>query len=206
MTNGERPDVEQRILRGAVEAMDRFGVERVTVGDVAKFAGLSRATVYKHFKAKEDIFHAVFQDAGDDYFSRMREEVDRHTGALEKVLVSLVFACEQGYPLVAGYQGPMESTGGEANPLAATSHDRAVLLAEHAEEFLKQVRDFLSALLVEGQQSGDFRPELDHQRTAEWIARVHITSFTASDVVDFTDPRDVRDFYETHLRPVLIAP
>jgi AcrR family transcriptional regulator len=52
-------EIEDRILTGAVEAASVHGIERMSVADVAKRAGLSRATVYTRFASKDALVAAA---------------------------------------------------------------------------------------------------------------------------------------------------
>jgi AcrR family transcriptional regulator len=47
------------ILTAAMEVFARYGFRKTTVGDIIREAGVSRATVYKHFTDKGGIFDAV---------------------------------------------------------------------------------------------------------------------------------------------------
>jgi AcrR family transcriptional regulator len=50
---------QERILRAAVEAATLHGLNRLSVADVAKRAGLSRPTLYKHFPSKDALVTAA---------------------------------------------------------------------------------------------------------------------------------------------------
>ncbi len=53
-----------RLLGAAVEAATIHGIAKLSVGDVAKRAGLSRQTLYKHFASKDEIVaSAVLREA-----------------------------------------------------------------------------------------------------------------------------------------------
>ena len=54
-----------RILQAGVEAAAIHGIARLTVGDVAKRAGVSRPTLYKHFRSKEDMVAAAVAREAD---------------------------------------------------------------------------------------------------------------------------------------------
>src|SRR5262245_59016185 len=43
-----------------------------TLDDVAVAAGISRATLYRHFSSREDLFAALLDEAYEDVFARMR--------------------------------------------------------------------------------------------------------------------------------------
>ncbi len=57
-------DVRTRLLDAAVEAASIHGLSRLSVGDVAARAGLSRQTLYKHFSSKDELINeAVLREA-----------------------------------------------------------------------------------------------------------------------------------------------
>ena len=57
------PTKRAQILKGGREAFNAHGFERATVDEVAARAGVSKATVYNHFRDKRALFLACF--AGD---------------------------------------------------------------------------------------------------------------------------------------------
>ena len=69
-------DVHQRILHAAVEAAAVHGVRRLSVADVAKRAGLSRPTLYKHFPSKDALVVAAVQREADLILDAVRAVVD----------------------------------------------------------------------------------------------------------------------------------
>ncbi len=81
-----------RILQAGVEAASIHGISRLTVGDVAKRAGVSRPTLYKHFHSKEALVAAAVEREAD----RMVEAVAVHTlptdprAALEAGILSVL--------------------------------------------------------------------------------------------------------------------
>lgn len=48
-----------RLLAAALEGAAVHGIARLSMGDVARSAGLSRQTLYKHFSSKQDLIAAV---------------------------------------------------------------------------------------------------------------------------------------------------
>ena len=47
-------DARQRVLRGAFECIERHGMAKTTVDDVATASGVSRATIYRIFPGGKD--------------------------------------------------------------------------------------------------------------------------------------------------------
>lgn len=56
------PAKRQQILEGACRAFTEFGFERATVDEIAARAGVSKATVYNHFRDKRALFGAAVLD------------------------------------------------------------------------------------------------------------------------------------------------
>jgi AcrR family transcriptional regulator len=58
----DRTSTRVRIVDGALRCLARQGVAKSTVDDIARQAGLSRATVYRTFpRGKDDILAAVVE-------------------------------------------------------------------------------------------------------------------------------------------------
>ena len=57
-TSGEEPaasdDVRARILDAAEICLERYGLQKTTIEDVAKASGVSRATVYRYVDGGKD--------------------------------------------------------------------------------------------------------------------------------------------------------
>lgn len=63
----------------------RYGFKRVTMGDVAKEAGISRPTLYSVFDSKEDVFNAVAQQIMERALAEIRERVAEPGSLAEKL-------------------------------------------------------------------------------------------------------------------------
>jgi len=49
------------IVLATVEVIDQFGIQGIATREVAKRAGISEATIFKHFKSKNDLILAVLE-------------------------------------------------------------------------------------------------------------------------------------------------
>ena len=56
------PDTRDRILDAAAHVMQTRGFARTTTKEIARAAGYSEATLYKHFQDKTDLFLAVLKE------------------------------------------------------------------------------------------------------------------------------------------------
>ncbi len=62
-----------RILDGAFDAAATFGLSRLTVEDVAREAGLSRQSVYRYFRSKDDLIGALVMREVEAFLVGVRE-------------------------------------------------------------------------------------------------------------------------------------
>jgi TetR/AcrR family transcriptional regulator, regulator of autoinduction and epiphytic fitness len=58
----------EAILQGAVQEFLKHGYAATSMDKIAKAAGVSKATVYSHFRDKESLFNTVIQDLVKDKF------------------------------------------------------------------------------------------------------------------------------------------
>jgi AcrR family transcriptional regulator len=70
------PTARQRILSAALEVASIHGIARLSVGDVARRAGLSRQTLYKYFPSKDALVAALVQSEAADLVSRVVQASD----------------------------------------------------------------------------------------------------------------------------------
>jgi AcrR family transcriptional regulator len=48
-------------LSGAVRAVAAHGARKATMGDIAGYAGIAKATLYNHFRTREDVYRAAVE-------------------------------------------------------------------------------------------------------------------------------------------------
>jgi TetR/AcrR family transcriptional regulator len=150
---GSRAQPEQSraaILQAAVREFAREGVAGARTDAIAKTAGVNKALLYYYFKDKEAIYQAVL----DEVFSGVRLAI---TNALSQQLPPR----ERLKAYVGAHFDYIAS-----NPLypriVHAEFLRAARDSSHLEriarEYFRPVFTKVAQLLVEGMQSGDFRP------------------------------------------------
>lgn len=63
----------EQVADAALRLFARYGYKRTSMDDIAKEAGLAKATLYLHFKGKDDVFRAMFTLIGQRVEARCRE-------------------------------------------------------------------------------------------------------------------------------------
>lgn len=74
VTSGEdgKGRIEQ-IAAAALRLFARYGYKRTSMDDIAREAGVARATLYLHFKGKDDVFRAMLASLDGRVETRCRE-------------------------------------------------------------------------------------------------------------------------------------
>jgi TetR/AcrR family transcriptional repressor of mexJK operon len=82
-------DKASHIVQSAQPLFAQFGLRKVTTDDIARKAHVSKATVYKYFKNKSDIFDRVIEDEAADLLTAMETAVAGHDSAVDKLRAHL---------------------------------------------------------------------------------------------------------------------
>jgi AcrR family transcriptional regulator len=85
------PEVTAKVVDGALRAIARFGLTKLTVDDVARGAGISRATLYRYFPGRGAVLAAV-----------VRSETERIQRGLDDALGD-VTSLPEALAAVAGF-------------------------------------------------------------------------------------------------------
>lgn len=80
-----------QIADAALRLFARYGYKRSSMDDIAREAGLAKATLYLHFKGKDDVFRAMLDLLGRRVEARCREVVATK-GAFAQRLAALLQA------------------------------------------------------------------------------------------------------------------
>lgn len=81
----EQSKKQSRVIEAALAAFMRYGFKRVTMGDIAKEAGMSRPALYLVFPGKEQIFAAVVRHFTERALGEIKAGLP-HQGSLEQQL------------------------------------------------------------------------------------------------------------------------
>lgn len=179
------------VLDAALDAFIDFGIRRTSMGEIARRARLSPATLYRRFAQKSDVVQAV----GLREVRRFLDAVDRQvdgTAPAEEQLVELSVAF---------------STGLRRNKLLQrliTTEPELVLplLTVHGGPVLELGRDYLAEFL-QRLQAGGALPAYDVQPVAELIARVALSMALLPDTTMPTGNTEAaRRFAREHIVPL----
>lgn len=177
------PGNEARVLAATITCISRWGLGKTTLEDIAREAGLSRATVYRLFPGGRDV---VVKAA-------LTAELRSVEVALADGLLRAATTEDRLVLLVAGLVG------------AIRRHPALQAVLAHEPEHVLAHLAFgrLDAVLA---AAGDrMAPWLgDDRRAGEWVARNIVSyAFTPSPRIDLEVEADARRFVRTFLLPAL---
>jgi len=122
--HGETDGIRLRILRGAMTTFGRLGYGATSVESILEEAGVSRRTFYKHFRSKEDVFHALYDRAVEQLLHAVRTaEVPAEGGVVARVIRA-----------VEAYIDAHEKAGPFANVMLLEQFTPGSLLAQQRQE------------------------------------------------------------------------
>ena len=184
---GPRP----AILAATVECVGRFGIAKTTMDDAARAAGVSRATVYRHFPGGRDqlIAEAINWEVAR-FFARLALHVADAPDFASLLERGLAFA----------HRSVVEHTVLQA--VAATEPERLLpQLTTAAPVVMAVMRGYLEPL-VEREKLAE---GVDPEAAAEWLARNILSFIVAEGSWDLTDPIAVRRLVRTQLLAGVLA-
>ncbi|MCP9951752.1 TetR/AcrR family transcriptional regulator [Actinomadura madurae] len=186
-------EARSRVLDAAYDQFSRLGIQRSTMEDVARRAGVSRITVYRRFATKDALVEQVIRREFRRYFDRFLIDIEQAETAADRVVLGFVSSMRaiRSNTLIGG--------------LMATEPDTVLPTMINDEgRTLATVRRFVAGQLRREQRAGTVPDDLDVDFVAEMMVRVS-ASFLAipSELVDLDDDEQVAEVARRFLVPML---
>jgi AcrR family transcriptional regulator len=172
--------VEDRVLDALHQSIEKWGLEKVTIDDVAQLSGVSRASVYRMFPGGRDVlFEALRVRNLNEFFTGLRSAVESADSLLDLVVDIAVYATNElrnDHQLVAML----------ANEEATVLRD---LTVDGLPRIINVASSYVRPLLDDHLPADASRPFVD------LLARLVISHFLApSTHVDLGDAESARQF------------
>ncbi len=172
----------QRILDAALQEAASVGLQRITVEDVVRRAGVSRMTAYRRYPRRDDLVEALVRRETQRFLAAVADAIDAtddpHEGVAEAFIAAVTFARDNPMLRRAGHGEPADST-----------------------ELLKMGAAFI-ANYIHGDTPG--QPSQQVRWVADVFARLFFTyiSLPPTDP-DFGDDAELRRFAHEVLTPMV---
>lgn len=144
-------DKRVRILEGALKAFARKGFYNTKVSEIASEAGVADGTIYLYFKNKDDLLISLFEDRMEWIISRMTKELEDVEG---NVFDKLTRVFELHFRLASEEPDLSEF-------MTVELRQSAKFVKEYKNTKFVDYLTVMENLLVEGQETGLIRRELD---------------------------------------------
>ena len=149
MTKQRQRSEEKRrqIVDTARDLFWRHGIRRITVEEIARTAGVSKATFYKHFANKAELTRAIFDELFDEGFARFDEIEAMGASFPEKVERVIQMKLEHGRGL---HQEFIKDFWQNSNPE----------IQRHIEARMQEGMARVQKFYAEAQERGDIRRDI----------------------------------------------
>lgn len=180
--------VKQRLFEATYRCIARSGLERTTVEDVAKEAGISRATIYRWFPGgREQLLHDTIAWETDQFFVRLAAEVADAPTFAEVVTRAIV----SGRRWIVEHEVLQRLFATEAPTLVPAILDEMRRLVPEIGRFVEPY------LVLEGV------PEPGP--AGEYVARIVVSHIASPGRWDLDDPAQVEELVRTEVLAGLTA-
>lgn len=151
----QREAKRQHIIRAAAKVMASKGYAGTVMADIAVAADIGKGTLYEYFDSKEDLFFAVFRWFGESTGAEAKVSVSalgRSTGDRLRLLNDTIMKSWSEQKDIYGLTMEFWS--------ASASSQMRNRFKEIFRESYRHFRGVVSALLQDGIDRGEFRPDI----------------------------------------------
>jgi AcrR family transcriptional regulator len=89
-------DARERILAAAEHCIDRHGIRKTTMDDVACEVGLSRPSVYRYFADRDDLLIELISRHARALLARARKSISRQGSLPDRIVETVLYTAEHG--------------------------------------------------------------------------------------------------------------
>ncbi len=137
---------KKEIIRDTAQKLfAQFGLKKVTTDDIAQTAHISKATIYRYYNNKVEIFNEVVRKEADELLSALIDAVDAQDQVIDKFKAHLKVRIEKIHQLVNFYRVTQETWG-----------DFWPHLAEIGQWFTEQEQKIVRDIMILGNTTGEF--------------------------------------------------
>lgn len=156
----------ERLINSAIKLFVKRGYKGSSVAKITKDAGLTRGSLYCHFKTKEHLACEIIKLFEEKYLNKMIAHVEREgKGAFDKFQKMMSFNI-----WFAGKHPDLCLFMTTISAEMCGSRNRLEFLLK---SIYQKWHDFITRILKEGIKTGEFKKEIDPQMMALIIIGVH---------------------------------
>jgi AcrR family transcriptional regulator len=191
-TEPKAKPVRERLLDAAEECLQQFGPQKTSMEDVARAAGMSRATVYRYFENRDALLLGVASRQAANLAADAMSYLARFDNISDWLVEGLLYTLRElpKRPVFASLVTSLDSRSGTTLFLGSNA------MVEIGVNVLQPMFD-----MAKGQ--GVVREDLDLHLLIEWLLRVLWTYLNAPSQVA-TDEEGMRRLFKMMLIPTVL--
>jgi AcrR family transcriptional regulator len=89
-------EARERILAAAERCLDRHGIRKTTMDDVASEVGLSRPSVYRYFADRDDLLIELITRHARALLQRARKSISRQSSLPDQIVEAILYTADHG--------------------------------------------------------------------------------------------------------------
>lgn len=179
-------DTREVIVESAFACFGRQGLQKATIVDIAKQAGISRSTIYEYFSDKASIVEACAERASQQFYREMAKAMERSSSLEDKLCAAAVFVTQARRVIASEKYFDEDAI--------------SLLLTKDAAVLLRECGEFFAPYLAAARLTGEVRKDLDIDAAGEWFARILFSLFsTPSPTLDMDNPDVAAEFVRAHV-------
>lgn len=89
------PDTQARIVEAAVRCVKRWGIEKVTLNDIAKEAGVTRPTVYSYFSNRDEVVQFALLQSAYVFAQKLLRHIQDYETAEVRTIEAVMFSLKR---------------------------------------------------------------------------------------------------------------
>lgn len=84
-------ETRQRVLEAAIACVKQWGIEKTSLLDIARQAGVTRPTVYRYFTSREDVLSAALLQSAAAMARRLIAHIEGESDPAERFVRAILF-------------------------------------------------------------------------------------------------------------------
>jgi AcrR family transcriptional regulator len=89
-------DPRERIVAATERCIDRHGIRKTTMDDIASEVGLSRPSVYRYFADRDDLLIELITRHARVLLDRARKSISRHSSLADQIVEGVLYSADHG--------------------------------------------------------------------------------------------------------------
>jgi AcrR family transcriptional regulator len=150
-----------RILDAGEQCIQRFGIRRSSMGEVARVGKLSRGSIYRHFGDKESLVEGVFKRRQEQFLNRTEAALEKEATLADKLTQSVVL-------------GRKDMREGIFASLAETEPETVAMMFQDPAFYQRSV-SFWPPHIRMAQEAGEISAEVDVATATDLVMRLAVS-------------------------------